>query len=403
MDNLNDNNDNNKKIKICLNMIVKNESKVILRCINSVSHLLDAVAIADTGSDDNTVNIIEDFIKEKKFVGGVGKYRWKNFGHNRTESLKYAESIIRDIPGIWYILFMDADDLVIGNDGSLNNLTLISLDKSKLDLNKCIYYINMKCGTLSYERAWMVKYDPNRPWKWFHVLHEYIALENGSFTPNEVGKISTGYIQATRDGARSQDIVKYLRDAVTLEASLKEKALENSDAVPDAREIFYLAQSYRDSHIPHLLKNAEKIYLQRITLGGWPEEVYISYIESGKCRQMRNKNDFKTMELFMKAYELRPHRFEAIYHIVRWFRLHDMFKMGYTFGRPLINLPYPKDDRLFVNDEIHTWRLYDEISVCAFYAGDKKMCKLLSERILKVDSVDSINRERILKNIQLSS
>jgi hypothetical protein len=131
--------------------------------------------------------------------------------------------------------------------------------------------------------------------------------------------------------------------------------------------------------------------------------MYISYIEAGKCRQARAKNDHITLEYFMKAYEIRPHRFEAIYQIVRWFRLHEFFKMGYTFGRPLINLPYPKDDRLFVNDEIHSWRMYDEIAVCAYYAGDRIMCKTLSEKILKNVTLDPINNERVLRNAQLSS
>jgi len=35
---------------LCLNMIVKNEEHVIERCLLNVKHLIDAVAIVDTGS-----------------------------------------------------------------------------------------------------------------------------------------------------------------------------------------------------------------------------------------------------------------------------------------------------------------------------------------------------------------
>jgi glycosyltransferase involved in cell wall biosynthesis len=370
--------------------------------MNSVKHLLDAVAISDTGSDDPTVDIIDKWISTNGLTGGVCKNKWVNFGHNRSEALRYAESIIKDIPGNWFILFMDADDLVIGNDGNIDNQTLIKLDKSKLDITKAVYYIGMKCGTLAYDRAWMIKYDINRPWKWFHPLHEYVGLESGTLLPTEIGRIDTGYMHATRDGARSQDSMKYMRDAVTLEGAMKDKAFNNKDFKPDPREMFYLAQSYRDSGIIHLLKNAEDLYLKRIELGGFPEEVYISYIEAGRCRQLRGKDDHKALEYFMRAYEMRPHRLEASYHMVKWFRLHNMFKMGYTFGRPLINLPYPKGDVLFVNEEIHIWRFLDEVAVCAFHAGDKKTCGAICERILKTN-IDPIYRPRIEQNLKLSS
>ena len=47
--------------KICLNMIVKNESRVIERLLRSVLPLIDTYCICDTGSTDNTVEIIKTF------------------------------------------------------------------------------------------------------------------------------------------------------------------------------------------------------------------------------------------------------------------------------------------------------------------------------------------------------
>ena len=60
-----DENDVNKeKPKIVLNMIVKNESKIICRLLESVYKIIDAYCICDTGSTDNTVQVIEDFFKK---------------------------------------------------------------------------------------------------------------------------------------------------------------------------------------------------------------------------------------------------------------------------------------------------------------------------------------------------
>ena len=55
-----------KKIILC--MIVKNESKIIERCITSALPIIDAVSICDTGSTDNTVEVIEKFLKTKDLI-----------------------------------------------------------------------------------------------------------------------------------------------------------------------------------------------------------------------------------------------------------------------------------------------------------------------------------------------
>jgi glycosyltransferase involved in cell wall biosynthesis len=49
-----------KTISLC--MIVKNESHVIERCLNSVKPLLDYVLIVDTGSTDNTIEVIYNWL-----------------------------------------------------------------------------------------------------------------------------------------------------------------------------------------------------------------------------------------------------------------------------------------------------------------------------------------------------
>ena len=47
--------------KLCLNMIVKNESKIITRLLDSVIDIIDCYCICDTGSTDNTVQLITDY------------------------------------------------------------------------------------------------------------------------------------------------------------------------------------------------------------------------------------------------------------------------------------------------------------------------------------------------------
>ena len=42
-------------------MIVKNEEKVLSRCLDSVKDAVDEIIIVDTGSEDNTKNIASQY------------------------------------------------------------------------------------------------------------------------------------------------------------------------------------------------------------------------------------------------------------------------------------------------------------------------------------------------------
>ena len=89
--------------KICLNMIVKNESKIIKRLLDSVSPVIDAFCICDTGSTDDTVHMIESYFKEKNIPGKVIKEPFQNFEYNRSFALKACD----EFADVDYILLMD--------------------------------------------------------------------------------------------------------------------------------------------------------------------------------------------------------------------------------------------------------------------------------------------------------
>ena len=88
---------------ICLNMIVKNESKIITRLFNSVISIIDSYCICDTGSTDNTIEIIENYFKERNIPGKVVQEPFKNFCHNRNFALQSCIGMSD------FVLLLDAD------------------------------------------------------------------------------------------------------------------------------------------------------------------------------------------------------------------------------------------------------------------------------------------------------
>ena len=106
-----------KSPTLCLNMIVKNESRIIKRLLDSVISIIDTYCICDTGSTDNTVQIIEDYFKEKGLHGKIVREPFKDFSYNRNYALQSCIGLSD------YVLLLDADMIL-----EINNF-----DKSMLN------------------------------------------------------------------------------------------------------------------------------------------------------------------------------------------------------------------------------------------------------------------------------
>lgn len=89
--------------ELSLCMIVRDESEVLARCLESVAGVADETIIVDTGSTDDTVAIARSFGAEIEF------FKWiDDFAAARNHSFNFATRP--------YILWLDADDVVLPAD-----------------------------------------------------------------------------------------------------------------------------------------------------------------------------------------------------------------------------------------------------------------------------------------------
>ena len=104
---------------ICAALIVKNESKVIKRCLDSIKPFIDYWVVCDTGSTDDTKEIISSELSE--IPGDLHDVPWVNFGHNRTKLIELCKGKAD------YLLLIDADEILLVHDKSFkDNLILDS-------------------------------------------------------------------------------------------------------------------------------------------------------------------------------------------------------------------------------------------------------------------------------------
>lgn len=357
---------------IVLNMIVKNEATIIERCLDSLLEIIDALVICDTGSTDNTIEVINNWKHKNNVSGQILQHSWVNFEHNRNLALDCCKEWIFENSSSPknYICNIDADDyLVIENSELFISTCILNDNKIKID---------MKFNDTIYDKTFIIpSYVKSR---WEGALHEHLTCDAN------VSKLKGAHILVNRDGDRNKDSMKYLKDVLVLETEL-EKDPDNS------RNLFYLAQSFRDFDYKIM---AEKLYLERFEIPKTDEERYICLLEAAKCRIGRGKNDYKVLDILMRAFQFHPHRLEAAYYIVRYFKSKELYNMGYQFGKSLLNTPIPNG--LFVETSIYIWRFSEEVAICACWANDKSLFKSLSNKILEED-LSQEDRERIFDNL----
>jgi glycosyltransferase involved in cell wall biosynthesis len=339
----------NNKPSICLNMIVKNESKIITRCLDSVKDIIDYWIISDTGSTDGTQQIISDYFAQHGIDGVLMEHEWKNFAHNRNLALNPA------LGKTDYILIMDADDyLITFPDFQLPPLTAGS------------YMLKIRRSDTLYYNTKLIRAD--LPWRWEGVLHEYLTCDVPHTSETLEGNC---LIASTTDGARSQNPDKYRHDAEVLEAALLEEP-------NNTRYRFYLAQSYRDAKD---YNKAIEHYQLRVNMGGWEEEVYRSLLDIAHAKHILGEPLLDVIRAYIDAHCYRPQRLEALYYAVKLCREQAFYSLGCQLGWEARHTPMT-DDVLFVEKSVYSWQFLDELSVCAVYAHKKSEAADIMRQLL---------------------
>ena len=77
--------------KLILTLMIKNESRIIERCLMHAIEHVDAVCILDTGSTDDTVEVCNRVLTETKKPYKIVTDPFKNFGYSRTVSFKNTQ------------------------------------------------------------------------------------------------------------------------------------------------------------------------------------------------------------------------------------------------------------------------------------------------------------------------
>jgi hypothetical protein len=325
---------------LCLNMIVKDEAHIIVDTLKKITDKIkfDYYIISDTGSIDNTCELIESFFTKRSIPGELFHDTWMDFGTNRSLALNHAFGKTD------YLFIFDADDYIKG-DINLDNLTLdsymIKFGKDNAYSRKCLVKNNIK-------------------WKVVGVLHEYITADI---------KVSEGtihgdyHVVSGRTSSRNKNPKKYLNDAKVLQQGYNSSVISGDNL--HNRYVFYCANSYYDAEEHDL---AIEWYLKTLVHHGWFDERYISCLKLFELYKLKGQTELG-MYYLVKSYTFNANRVEGIFLLVQHYTISGDYNIAWNYYT-LIKDFYQNGDfnlnsKLFANVMDYTFNLaYYMIIVC---------------------------------------
>jgi glycosyltransferase involved in cell wall biosynthesis len=353
--------------RLCLNMIVRNETAILERCLASVAPHIDCYAICDTGSTDRTIDLIRSFMEARGIPGVIPTTTFRNFEQARNAALDAARSSSLEFD---YVLFCDADmELVVADPAFKAGLTLPAYS-----------VIQQAVGTeLQYHNIRLVRRD--FACRYRGVTHEYLDVGD---VPRPI--LPSIHFRDHEQGANR--VNKFQRDVELLTQGLR-------DEPGNARYMFYLASSHQ--HLGHH-EEAIEWYERRIAAGGWLEEVFYSNYQICHCLSAMGRES-EMIARVLATFEAFPHRAEPLHQLALHYQKQGRHRLAWHMASMAAGLPVPAE-ALFVETDVYRWRLDDIRAVSLYYLGrfaeSRDLCRTVLERVPEAE------RARIVSNLQLA-
>ena len=156
-------------VKLILTQIMKNETHVAHRMLNSIKPIVDGIVVIDTGSTDDSIEKVRKWGEDNGIETYVFERPFDNFENSRNESFKKAREIFlsKNDGHTYYNFWLDFDEQ-IEVDSKFN----------KQSLNKDLYMFNTYINQMRYTRNELCRLD--KEFRFYGVVHEFIVPPNGS-------------------------------------------------------------------------------------------------------------------------------------------------------------------------------------------------------------------------------
>ncbi|MBV7276007.1 glycosyltransferase family 2 protein [Clostridiaceae bacterium UIB06] len=324
-------------ITISLCMIVKNEEKVLSKCLDSIKDIAEEIIIVDTGSTDNTKKIAS-FYTDKIF-----DFKWiDDFSAARNFSFSKASKE--------YILWLDADDIILKEDRKefFQLKENLSDDTDVVMMRYNVGFDESGNANESYFRERLVKRSCN--FKWADRIHEYIGVS---------GKIVNSDVCITHVKNRSNNV-----------RNLKIfKKMRSSSRSFSPRNLYYYAKElYFNKQYNHAI-----LYYKRFlqTSEGWIEDYINACSEIAQCYRAKNNRENELMYL-MKSFSYDVPRAETCCELGYFFKNANEYDKAIFWFETALSLKKSENTWGTIKHDCYGYIPSIELCVCYYKLGNKE-------------------------------
>lgn len=352
-------------------MIVKDAGDDFEKVLVENLPYIDRWTILDTGSTDNTINIINKVLVGKK-KGQLYREPFVNFRDTRNRCLDLAGKECK------FAIMLD-DTYVIKE-----NLRLF-LNEIRGDQFSTSFSLYVKSHDMEYTSNRITKTEINLRYK--YKIHEIIQTENNVnvLIPKDKSSIydyGNEYMEK-----RTMDRKQYDLDI------LFETYKEDPN---DSRSLYYIAQTY---NLIDKYELAYEYFSKRIEHHdeGFLQEKIDACFEIARLSNFKLNKPWEDCEkLYMRAYEMDKSRPDSLYYIGIHYYYENDFMKAYTYMKLGFELGYPLNSQYSLKPTLSFYYLPKILTEICFYVSDYELGLKSASLFLEKNNDDESNVEYYL-------
>lgn len=321
-------------ITISLCMIVKNEEKVLERCLSSIMEVMDEIIIVDTGSTDQTKKIAG------KYTSNIFDFQWED-DFSKARNFAFSKATMD------YQMWLDADDILPPEEAK----KLLELKENlspKTDVVTMKYHVSFDefdQPLMTSTRERLVRREAGFVWN--DPVHEYIAMR-GILLHSDIA------IWHKKEAHYSDRNIK-----------IYESRIERNEKF-SPRSTYYFARELMD----HKRYDEAVTYFEKFLdeKGGWIEDNIAACLALGRCYSELQDQGKRLLSLFRSfSYDLpRP---DVCCEIAYYYKHSGDFRRGVYWFETALNAPKVDHSGFIYNDYLGYIPCI-ELCVCFAQMGD---------------------------------
>lgn len=346
---------------ICVALVVKNNDTTIRECLKSVADIADCVSVCDLGCTDNTIEIVNTFLKTSGIPGKIHQRTILDPSYVQAISGEAAKKTLKAYGfnlATSYLLMLEPDQVVSGSSA----LSEILVEPSYLVLEKswllsCSHYV---------PRLFRASISPEdlRQCARQRTASKVKSLSIEDLVPC-VYVPDSDLSETERNEWLQAEWARYRTDKVAQNIEYYKEILQIDPANPIY--LFYLAQSHKT------LKQYDEAmaqYTKGLERASDPENIWFAKYMLGECHEEMGQW-VHALYWYLEAYQFDPSRAEPLRKIATHYRLQGESNLSYIFAKHGVRIPKAQEALLF-SSPVYDYQFDEELSVAAFYTQFKE-------------------------------